>query len=72
VSPAGKLSERGRDFSRFGAAAGPEIASRDDHAHHWAIVTISDRELSVEVMGLTGDAPARTLDRFALLGPAVA
>lgn len=67
VSPAGKVSERGRDFSRFAQDSGPEIAMRDDGAHHWARLSISEIELAVEVLGLTGDGSrARTVDRFAL------
>jgi hypothetical protein len=67
VSPAGKLSERGFDFSRFHAAAGPEIAARDDRAHHWARIHVSERELAVDVMALAGEADAvRVVDAFAL------
>jgi hypothetical protein len=67
VSPAGKLSERGIDFSRFAAAPGPEIAARDDRAHHWARIHVSERELAVDVMALSGeDDAARVVDAFAL------
>jgi hypothetical protein len=67
VSPAGKLSERGLDFSRFTGAQAPEVAARDDRAHHWARLCISDAQLAVEVFGLSGDGAApRIVDRFAL------
>lgn len=68
VSPAGKLSDRGRDFSRFDAPPGPEIARRDDRHHHWAVLDVSANELAVEVRGLGGDeSPARSIDRFSLV-----
>jgi hypothetical protein len=68
VSPAGKLSERGRDFSRFASAASSEIAARDDRAHHWARLSVQEDELAVEVFGLPAKgAAARTVDHFALV-----
>jgi hypothetical protein len=68
VSPAGKLSERGRGFSRFAAEPGPEIAVRDDRAHHWARLSIGERELAVSVLGLAHHGAAvRTVDHFALV-----
>jgi purple acid phosphatase-like protein/calcineurin-like phosphoesterase family protein len=68
VSPAGKLSERGLDFSRFTQPPGTEIAARDDRAHHWADLTVSEDRLAVDVWALAGDgSPARAIDRFALV-----
>lgn len=67
VSPAGKLSERGGDFSRFRHPAGPEIAARDDGAHHWARLEVSPGALSVEVRGLVDpEGAVRSVDRFTL------
>jgi hypothetical protein len=70
VSPAGKLSERGLDFSRFAGRAGAEIAARHDRAHHWARLDVSEQQLGVEVLGLADEgSPLRTVDHFALVQP---
>lgn len=59
VSPAGKLSDRGGDFSRLRRPAPAEIAARDDGAHHWARLRISPSQLCVIVKALP--APGRTV-----------
>jgi hypothetical protein len=70
VSPAGKLSERGCDFSRFDEPSPPWVASRDDTRHHWAVLEVSDRELTVEVRGLApGGASGSGVDHFSLVRP---
>ena len=40
VSPAGKLSEFRNDFSRFTTEQQPFIATRDDTAGHYALITV--------------------------------
>lgn len=67
VSPAGKLSERRRGFSRLAGPEGPEIAARSDRFHHLARIRVSEEALEVEVAGLSGEgAPVRSVDAFAL------
>jgi acid phosphatase type 7 len=73
VSPAGKMSEIGNDFSRFTVPQGEHIAVRDDTAHHFAEVHVTpDSALVVTV--LSYDARRRHIgevDRFQLGGDAV-
>jgi hypothetical protein len=57
VSPAGKLSNKTDDFSRFTThPAPPWIASRDDTMHHVARLSVHDEgSIAVEVLGFSGD-----------------
>ena len=58
VSPGGKLSDIGDDFSRFTAKQQPWMAARDDSAHHFAPVKVMAKgELTVESFAVpAGDA----------------
>jgi hypothetical protein len=68
VSPAGKKSDIGRDFSRFAAGAPAHVAVRDDTAHHYALVTVSEEALQMDVYAVRGDGSARTLlDSFRIV-----
>jgi hypothetical protein len=69
VSPAGKKSESGNDFSRFTADQQPFMARRNDTAHHYARVSIrACGELQVEVFAVAGDGtPRRLVDAFRIL-----
>jgi hypothetical protein len=67
VSPAGKLSDRGRDFSRLPEAAAPEIAARSDRGHHWARLRVEASALQVDVSCLAEpEAPPVVIDSFRL------
>ena len=70
VSPGGKLSDMGNDFSRFTRKQQPWMAARDDSAYHYAVVKIvAKRELSFEAFAVPpGDAPARRIDAFRIQG----
>jgi predicted SAM-dependent methyltransferase len=69
VSPAGKKSDSGNDFSRFTVPQQPFVACRDDSAHHYALVTVrACGELVMEVFGLAGDGSPRFLvDAFRIV-----
>ena len=69
VSPAGKMSEFRNDFSRFTTEQQPFIATRDDTAHHYALITVrSVGELRVEVFAVVNDyTPAALLDSFLIV-----
>jgi acid phosphatase type 7 len=66
VSPGGKLSDMGNDFSRFTRKQQSWMAARDDSAHHYAVVTVRAKgELHFEAFAVSvGDAPARRIDAF--------
>lgn len=68
VSPSGKMSERQGEFSRFRGDQPEFIAARDDTLHHYALITVrGQKELLVEVFGVTGnDEPKRLVDRFSI------
>lgn len=67
VSPAGKLSERGRGFSALPPAPAPGIARQDDRHHHWAVLDVSPERLDVAIRGLAPeDGAVLTVDRFSL------
>ena len=67
VSPAGKKSEIVRNFSSLPAQPDAVIAARNDKDHHYALVTISDYDLSVDVYGLGDDGSTKHLvDRFSI------
>lgn len=61
ISPTGKLSERGGDFSRFDAPPAPVVAARDDTRHHWGVLEVSHDELALRVEGLSPDGRTRSL-----------
>lgn len=68
ISPGGKLSNIGKEFSKFSSQRSYFIASRDDQAHHYAMLTAS-REgiLMMRVYAVTGDGSAkREIDRFTI------
>jgi hypothetical protein len=69
VSPAGKKSESGNDFSRFTVGQQPFMAKRNDTAHHYALVSVREcGELQVEVFGLAGDGtPKFVVDSFRIV-----
>lgn len=69
VSPAGKKSESGNDFSRFTVDQQPFMARRNDTAHHYALVSIrACGELQVEVFAVAGDGTQKRLvDAFRIL-----
>jgi hypothetical protein len=67
VSPFGKLSNRGRDFSRFVEPPLEPIVARDDDYHHYALLRIEPRRLHVEIVGIPEKpGPRRQVDRFML------
>jgi hypothetical protein len=67
VSPAGKLSDRGLDFSRLSGIAPKTIAVGHDAAHHWARLQIDQHVLRVIVDGVQGPGePVTTFDDFSL------
>jgi hypothetical protein len=73
VSPGGKLSARTGSFSGFDAPAPSEVAARSDSHHHWALLTVSPRELRLRVEGLSPEGAKRsTIDDVRLIGPAAA
>ena len=68
ISPSGKRSDIGGDFSRFTCPQQDFIAARDDGAHHYAIVSVDPRSLEVAVHAVMEDGqPSRVIDRFAIL-----
>ncbi|NKB72011.1 MAG: DUF5060 domain-containing protein [Candidatus Latescibacteria bacterium] len=68
VSPGGKMSEVGDQFSRLPAEAPPFIAVRHDRAHHYALLQVGvDGTLSLDVFNVVGDGTPKTLlDTFTL------
>jgi Purple acid Phosphatase, N-terminal domain/Calcineurin-like phosphoesterase len=67
ISPAGKRSSRGGDFSRFADAAPPVIAARSDACHHFGRLRVDGRRLELEVVGVSeAGGPRRRVDRFAI------
>jgi hypothetical protein len=69
VSPAGKKSESGNDFSRFTVGRQAFMAKRNDAAHHYALVsTRACGEVQVEVFGVPGDGtPKVMVDSFRIV-----
>jgi hypothetical protein len=67
VSPAGKLSNKGEDFSKFQTNPAPAYtAVRDDTHHHVAQVLVdADDNITVRIWAFDGDGkPAFVLDEF--------
>jgi hypothetical protein len=76
ISPAGKLSDRGRGFSRLPEQAPPFIAARSDRGHHWARLIVAPEALRLVVHRLDGPGETVTIaDECRLLhrqaGPSV-
>jgi hypothetical protein len=68
VSPSGKRSDIGGDFSRFTTPQQDFMAARDDGAHHYALLTVTPNRLEVAVHALANDSePSRVIDRFAIV-----
>jgi hypothetical protein len=69
VSPAGKRSDRGRDFSTLRPTLHPAVAVADDAAHHFAVVEVDDSALELTTYGLGGaDAPLERIDHVVIEG----
>lgn len=65
VSPAGKRSEIGNQFSRLPDPTPPVIAAAHDRAHHYALIDLEADALRVTVYGLENhDAPREVIDTF--------
>lgn len=68
ISPSGKRSDIGGDFSRFASPQPDFIAIRDDSAHHYALITVAANTLDVAVHALPNDGEAsQVIDRFSIL-----
>lgn len=68
ISPSGKRSDIGGDFSRFTTPQQDFMAARDDGAHHYALLTVTPNRLEVAVHALANDSePSRVIDRFAIV-----
>jgi acid phosphatase type 7 len=66
VSPAGKRSDRGGDFSKL-ATLPAHVAAADDTRHHFAQVRVGHRELLMETFGFSAaSAPLELVDRFTI------
>jgi hypothetical protein len=66
VSPGGKRSDRGGDFSRL-ATLPRHVAAADDTRHHFAHVRVTARELVMETFGFRApSAPLDLVDRFTI------
>lgn len=67
VSPFGKLSDRGGDFSRLGTTLPDFVVARNDDCHHYALLRCSSDVLHVTVVGVPNAAgPRRVVDRFSI------
>jgi hypothetical protein len=67
VSPAGKRSDLGRDFSKLPFAGIPEVAVSDDDAYHYALVSIHpDGALGYQAFAVSIDGDRRLLDAFTI------
>jgi hypothetical protein len=70
VSPSGKRSEIGHGFSKLPEEKADYLAARDDTAHHYALITVSDEALEVQVRAIPPDGgPEQTIDRFRIQKP---
>lgn len=70
VSPSGKMSEIGHDFSKLPDEKADYVAVRDDAAHHYAIVSVDRQALDVRVVAIRPDGGAtQTIDRFRIEAP---
>lgn len=71
VSPSGKKSEIGDNFSKFTVPQQPFMAVREDTAHHYALVHVrGNQALELECFSLAGDgSPKRLLESFVIEKP---
>jgi hypothetical protein len=71
VSPGGKRSDIGNDFSRFRAEQPAFVAVRDNTGHHYALVDVhAAGELAVQVMRVPDDgSPRKCIDSFHIVSP---
>ena len=71
VSPCGKMSEIGNQFSQFTTEHQPFMAVRDCTAHHYSLVHIRTQgEIEVETFSLSGNGSPKTLlDKFTISSP---
>ena len=68
VSPSGKRSDIGGDFSRFTTPQQGFMAVRDDRAHHYAMITVRPDRLEVAVHAIADPGqPSQVIDRFSIL-----
>jgi hypothetical protein len=68
ISPSGKRSDIGGDFSHFTCPQQDFIAVRDDGAHHYAMIAVDARSLEVAVHAVSENGqPSRVIDRFTIL-----
>jgi hypothetical protein len=74
AGPSGAMSEQGYNFSKFTVAQPDYVAVWNDTAYHYALVTVSDDALQVQIFTLDGNgAPKRLRDEFTIhAGPAAA
>lgn len=68
ISPSGKKSEIGHQFSQFTTEQQDFIAVRDCTAHHYALVHVKTAgDIVVEVFSVVGDGSTKTLlDTFTI------
>ena len=67
VGPSGSMSEQGYGFSKFTIEKPDFIAAWNDEAHHYALVTVSEQRLMVQIYTVDGDgAPKRIRDQFTI------
>ena len=68
ISPSGKKSEIGHQFSQFTTEQQDFMAVRDCTAHHYALVHVKTAgDIAVEVFSVVGDGSAKTLlDTFTI------
>lgn len=67
IGPFGKLSNRGKNFSRLPTALPAEIVAWSDDCHHHALVHVDANRLEVDVIGVPEEpGPTRRVDRFVI------
>ena len=68
ISPCGKMSEIGNQFSQFTTEQQPFMAVRDCTAHHYALVHVRRQgKVQMDVFSVVGDGTPRTLlDTFTI------
>ena len=67
VSPSGKRSDRGRDFSALPVERSPLVAATDDRAHHLALIRADRDRLELTVLAVApGSGDEREIDRVVI------
>ncbi|NNE96761.1 MAG: hypothetical protein HKN24_12110 [Acidimicrobiales bacterium] len=67
ISPAGKRSDRGKDFSKLPDRLDPVVAAASDSGHHFGCITASGNELVIEARRLgRGGSQTETIDRVVI------